>query len=505
MSTVSSDSPKVQYSVQRELSDGSLNRVSVRVPYFSKDDIHVYVNDIEINSTATEGSEYTWRWDGDYISITPNVASGEEVLVRRITPIDEAIHIFDGRSEFDDQSMDENFQQLIYIAQEYSEGSGIKDVFSDINMHGYKIRNVGRATDDDDIVTYGQYREDAEGAKKARDDAEKHAQEALQYKQDTQGIADKALADVATAKSDAIIAINSGVDAIIDKAKVHAIAAQAAAGTAVSASNRSEVLMQNTEALADEAHTSALDALRAKEETVGIKQELQADLDTLHSIAEPVRIVATNINHVQTTSTNIDDISLVSSDLEGSFSQTDYDDYGDLGNPGAPSTTIVGGNIKVVAENIDSVRTVAGLSKDFATVIASVETVTALTSQAQASATNAKTSADSARASATEANNSANSASVSVVNAENSAMQAEANAKTANTAATSASTSAKAASTKATEASSSATNAKSYSDNAKASADRAEQAVADISASLDAKLDKTTFNGFVDYGDLGNV
>lgn len=171
MSTVSSKSPKVQYSVQRELSDGSLNRISVRVPYFSKDDIHVYVSDIEIKDTTVEGSKYTWRWDGDYIAITPNVDQGIEVLVRRITPIDEAIHIFDGRSEFDDQSMDENFQQLIYIAQEYSEGSGIKDVFSDINMHGYKIKNVGWATDDDDVVTYGQYKKDSEGAKVARDEA----------------------------------------------------------------------------------------------------------------------------------------------------------------------------------------------------------------------------------------------------------------------------------------------------------------------------------------------
>ena len=264
MGTVSSESPKVQYSVQREQSDGSLNRISVRVPYFSKDDIHVYVDDVEINSSASEQSTYTWRWDGDYIAITPNVASGSEVLVRRITPINEAIHIFDGRSEFDDQSMDENFQQLIYIAQEYSEGSGIKDVFSDINMHGYKIRNVGWATDDDDVVTYGQYKKDAEGAKVAMQKAETAATKAEQHEQNTQAIANQAQTDITASKEAAITEITDRIAPEVDKARVHAVAAQSAAGTAVSASNWSETILQHVQVLEDEAELHAGTAEAAK-------------------------------------------------------------------------------------------------------------------------------------------------------------------------------------------------------------------------------------------------
>lgn len=264
MGTVSSESPKVQYSVQREQSDGSLNRISVRVPYFSKDDIHVYVDDVEINSSATEQSTYTWRWDGDYIAITPNVASGSEVLVRRITPINEAIHIFDGRSEFDDQSMDENFQQLIYIAQEYSEGSGIKDVFSDINMHGYKITNAGWATDDDDIVTYGQYKKDAEGAKVAMQKAEAAATNAEQHEQNTQAIANQAQTDITASKEAAIEEITNRIAPEVDKARVHAVTAQSAAGTAVSASTRSETVLQHVQMLEDEAELHAGTAEAAK-------------------------------------------------------------------------------------------------------------------------------------------------------------------------------------------------------------------------------------------------
>lgn len=316
MSTVSSKSKKVQYSVQRELSDGSLNRISVRVPYFSKDDIHVYVSDIEIKDTTVEGSKYTWRWDGDYIAITPNVDQGIEVLVRRITPIDEAIHIFDGRSEFDDQSMDENFQQLIYIAQEYSEGSGIKDVFSDINMHGYKIKNVGWATDDDDVVTYGQYKKDAEGAHQAKEEAKDNA----------------------------------------NKAKTYMTTAQSSAGTAVSASNRSEAILELVTHLESEAQAHAETAENAKNVSVQIKDELSTGLDNLQQISEPVRIVAANIGSVITDANSIDSINIVSSDLEGSLSDVIFDDYGDLGRPGDPVASISGGNIKVVSDNIDAVR-----------------------------------------------------------------------------------------------------------------------------------------------------
>lgn len=356
MGTASSESPKVQYSVQREQSDGSLNRISVRVPYFSKDDIHVYVDDVEINSSVSEQSTYTWRWDGDYIAITPNVASGSEVLVRRITPINEAIHIFDGRSEFDDQSMDENFQQLIYIAQEYSEGSGIKDVFSDINMHGYKIRNVGWATDDDDVVTYGQYKKDTEGAKVAMQRAEAAATKAEQHEQNTQAIANQAQTDITASKESAIKEITNRIAPEVDKARVHAVTAQSAAGTAVSASNRSETVLQHVQMLEDEAELHASTAEAAKDESLRIKDELKSGLDFQAQIAPAVKVVADNIEHVRTDSLNINDINTVAADLEGTTTSSFFEDYGDLSNPGGV-TVITGGNIKIVSDNIEHVRT----------------------------------------------------------------------------------------------------------------------------------------------------
>lgn len=397
MGTVSSESPKVQYSVQREQSDGSLNRISVRVPYFSKDDIHVYVDDVEINSSASEQSTYTWRWDGDYIAITPNVASGSEVLVRRITPINEAIHIFDGRSEFDDQSMDENFQQLIYIAQEYSEGSGIKDVFSDINMHGYKIRNVGWATDDDDVVTYGQYKKDAEGAKVAMQRAEAAATKAEQHEKNTQAIANQAQTDITASKESAIKEITNRIAPEVDKARVHAVTAQSAAGTAVSASNRSETVLQHVQMLEDEAELHAGIAVDAKDETLRIKDELQSGLDLQEQIAPAVKVVADNIEHVRTDSLNINDINTVAADLEGTTTSSFFEDYGDLSNPGGGGTAITGGNIKTVSDNIEHVRTnsqnivdIKKVATEIDRILETIQTMEGLRDEATASKNLAK-------------------------------------------------------------------------------------------------------------------
>lgn len=179
------ETASVLYSVQRETSDGSLEVVTIKIPYEDKNTLHVLVDDIQITSEAQQTTPYTWVWDGQKVRISPAVASGSEVLIRRVSTADEMKNIFNGQAQFTDQAMDENFKQLLWLAQEYGEGSGLRDVFSNINMHGYKITNTGWATDPDDVVTYGQYLQDAQGARQA-------AQKAQQALQDAQGILDRA-------------------------------------------------------------------------------------------------------------------------------------------------------------------------------------------------------------------------------------------------------------------------------------------------------------------------
>lgn len=152
-------------------------------------------------------------------------------------------------------------------------------------------------------------------------------------------------------------------------------------------------------------------AIEAETNSKKSEEAVTSVANVIVPIAPEIKVVADNIDSVVTDSNSIDNINIVGNDLTGSLSDTLYDDYGDLGNPSAPLPTITGGNIKVVADNIESVRTVAGLTPDFETVIESVNTVTSLTTRAEKASKSAETSATNAGASATNAQASKVSAS----------------------------------------------------------------------------------------------
>lgn len=228
----------VSYSIQRAVSDGSLNRIAVSLAYLDRSDISVWVDDIQIPETGA--SQYAWHWDGDDIVFDSPIPSGIEVLVRRSTNRSSVTNIFSGRAEFSNKTMDENFTQMLYLAQEYSEGSGLRDVFSDINMHGYKITNTGFATEDDDVVTLKQYREDAEGAKTARDQAEtaQGAAEAAQSRAEAAAsVAEGAIDDIETAREGALTAITNAVGTLNQTSESTIQAVNTAATSAVSQIN----------------------------------------------------------------------------------------------------------------------------------------------------------------------------------------------------------------------------------------------------------------------------
>lgn len=151
------------------------------------------------------------------------------------------------------------------------------------------------------------------------------------------------------------------------------------------------------------AHQSRIEAEkardRAKESEANAKESEKVVTDIaeiLVPMVPEVKIVADNIDHVVTDSNNIDKINIVGTDLEGTLKDNIFEDYGDLGNPQEPMPSITGGNIKIVADNIEDVQTVAGLVPDFNTVINSVDTVTNLTVRAETAATESEASATQA-------------------------------------------------------------------------------------------------------------
>lgn len=254
----------VSYSIQRAVSDGSLNRVAVSLAYLDKSDISVWVDDIQIPETGA--SQYAWHWDGDDIVFDSPIPSGIEVLVRRSTNRSSITNVFSGRAEFSNKTMDENFTQMLYLAQEYSEGSGLRDVFSDINMHGYKITNTGFATEDDDVVTLKQYREDAEGAKVARDQAEtaQEAAEAAQARAESAAdTAEGAIDGIESARDEALTAVTEAVESLNQTGESTIQAVNTAATSAVSQINtaKSSTLKAFTDA---KAQTDA-NVLKAKD------------------------------------------------------------------------------------------------------------------------------------------------------------------------------------------------------------------------------------------------
>ena len=140
------------YSVQIAVSDGTLTRIALSIEYFEKDDITLYRN-LELTPLVL-GTD--WQWDGDttinLLTNTP-VPDGDYITVRRNTNIDRAFNIYDGGAAFSRDTLDENFKQMIYLAQEFTEGNGLTGLYFPLDMHGFQIKNLGAPTDPKDAVT----------------------------------------------------------------------------------------------------------------------------------------------------------------------------------------------------------------------------------------------------------------------------------------------------------------------------------------------------------------
>lgn len=482
--------------------DGTTTDFTVPFDYLAKKFVRV-----SVGLTVLEGGDYGdtskdyYFIDKTTVRLKTAPQAGAVVTVRRYTSATDRIVSFKDASILKATDLDTSSIQTIHIAEEGRDV--IKDAlvankYGTWDAKGHRIVNVGTPEADSDAMTYGVYKADALGAYQSRVEAEKAR----------------------------------------DKAK-----------------------------------ESEVNAKESEKVITGIA-------DTIVPIAPEIEIVADNIDHVVTDSNNIDKINIVGIDLKGSFHDSVFDDYGDLGNPESPLPVITGGNIKIVADNIKDVKTVAGLVPDFNTIINSVDTVTNLTARAETAATeseasatqageseaNARASEAMATAKATEAKDWANKtddtvdgseysakyyankaktdvetattqALQQITTAKNTAIKevgdkgtqqkalldtqvaeatrqaelAEASATLASNEADAAQTAERAstASAVASEASAknSANSASTASEQATIATNKATEAknYADEAASaVSDKLDKAVFDGFVNYGDLGN-
>lgn len=361
------------------------------------------------------GSDYYFL-DKTTIRLKVAPASGESLTIRRYTSATERVVTFKDASILKATDLDTSQVQAFHIAEE---GRDILEDSLSVNREGNwdakgkRIINVGDAVSDSDAMTYGIYKADALGAFHSKIAAEKARDRAVEAETNSKKSEENAKLSETKAKTSEENAVSASAHTEEVRTENRAIIKEAREIIAEDRVLHKET-KDNTAITVARADEAVLSAKNAKDSEVNAKKSEEAVTSVatvIIPIAPEIKVVADNIDSVVTDSNSIDNINVVGNDLTGSLSATLYDDYGDLGNPSAPLPTITGGNIKVVADNIESVRTVAGLAPDFETVIESVNTVTSLTTRAEKASKSAETSATNAGASATNAQASKVSAS----------------------------------------------------------------------------------------------
>lgn len=398
--------------------DGTTTDFTVPFDYLKKSFVTVRLgtgNTLTGGDYGDTGSDYYFL-DKTTIRLKVAPSSGESLTIRRYTSATERVVTFKDASILKATDLDTSQVQAFHIAEE---GRDILEDSLSVNREGNwdakgkRIINVGAPVADNDAVTYDIYKADALGALQSKIAAEKARDRAIEAETNSKKSEENAKLSETKAKTSEENAVSASAHADEARTENRAIIKEAREIIAEDRVLHKET-KDNTAITVARADEAVLSAKNAKDSEVNAKKSEEAVTSVANvivPIAPEIKAVADNIDSVVADSNSIGNINIVGNDLTGSLSDTLYDDYGDLGNPSAPLPTITGGNIKVVADNIESVRTVAGLAPDFETVIESVNTVTSLTTRAEKASKSAETSATNAGASATNAQASKVSAS----------------------------------------------------------------------------------------------
>ena len=147
------------YSIQKMVSDGTLSTIALGIQYLQRNDIYMRVAGEETPQSGAP-SGYTWSFiTNTTLKILPVVPNGVEVVVHRRTDVDAMYNIYSQNAQFDEATIDENNQQLLYIAQEYLEqgipGAGV-DIIEFIRDDGsftyYRIKRTDGSYSDEFYV-----------------------------------------------------------------------------------------------------------------------------------------------------------------------------------------------------------------------------------------------------------------------------------------------------------------------------------------------------------------
>lgn len=137
----------VQYSIQKMVSDGTLSTIALGIQYLQRNDIYMRIAGEDTPQSGAPNG-FTWYFsDNTTIKIHPVVPNGVEVYIYRRTDTASMCNVYSQNAQFDESTIDENNQQLLFIAQEYLEqgipGAGVQDVIyvgENQTQYLYKMR-----------------------------------------------------------------------------------------------------------------------------------------------------------------------------------------------------------------------------------------------------------------------------------------------------------------------------------------------------------------------------
>ena len=456
--------------------DGNTTSFTIPFDYLKKTFVKVFLDtstELKGGSSSDATADYYFK-DATTIQLTKIVpTSTQTITIRRYTSATERVASFRDGSVLYAKDLDTSQVQAFHIAEE---GRDILNDALTVDRNGNwdaknkRITRVGNPVETTDAVNK-QYVDSVVDMQKTLSEYEATTKG---YRDESEGFRDESLNYATQAQASAGVA-SSAKEVVLNKAD------EVSQNATEVSTKHSDVVAKHADVVAKAEQVSD-DATKVSQDRTAVEEKYELIKPIVPHTAEVV-VVAENIEHVVTDAHNINQINIVGTDLKGSLSDSTFDDYGTIGDT-TPLPTITGGNIKIVADNIANVNTVAGLAPEFETVVNAVATVKAYSESAQKSATDSQTYATTAGAKAseasTEASNAHNSATASASSATVSrnwaikldapvdgtdysskyyAQKAQESATTATTKSTEASQSATAATTKATEASESAASA----------------------------------------------